>query len=91
MYRYKVTKSDSFRNARIFEVHDLISNSYQNVNSEQLKELVKDNRVTNMTLKNGRLVDCPDIAASVYSLLAVSEVEFEKMQSTVMNRRGYIF
>lgn len=90
MYRYRVTKSDSFRNAKLFEIHDLVSNTYKNVNSEQLKELIRDNTVTNMVLNRGRIVDCPDVAASVYDLLAMSEIEFLKMQTRIANRHGYV-
>lgn len=91
MYRFRVTKSDSFRNAKMFEIHDLINNTYENVNSEQLKGLIKGNAVTNMTLNRGHIVDCPDIAANIYDLLAVSEVEFDKMQKAIANRRGYVY
>lgn len=90
MYRFRVTKSNSFKNAKLFEIHDLISNTYENINSEQLKELIRSNTVTNMTLNRGRIVDCPDIASNIYDLLAVSEVEFSKMQTRIANRRGYV-
>lgn len=91
MYRYRVTKSDNFRNASFFEIHDLVSDTYKNVNLEQLKELIRGNTVTNMTLNRGHIVDCPDVAANIYDLLAMSEVEFSKMQKRVANRRGYVY